>query len=228
MNRKPVVIIAMLIAVVLVLCGCSGISVPAGDIYERLDKLDAFKETTESQRIESGNERGETSRGVMQASGTFRNVPYGYSLFDIKRLETLGVVEEYDNAIDFELVSIFGYSMLPTYWFNLSEQMFRGSYYARTSDELKSVIDSFLGQLNDLYGTALEMNYYDFSNDVVYPTDEIAEQQAISSGQAYFYAWYSYDEIDVELYIEIETANQDVPVFEVFVNFTDYSYYDSK
>ena len=70
MNKKTVTIVAMLIAVVLVLCGCSGISVPAGDIYERLDKLDEFKKAAEAQKVESGNERG-----VMQAFGTFRNVP---------------------------------------------------------------------------------------------------------------------------------------------------------
>lgn len=223
MNKKSLTIIAMLVAAVLVLCGCSGVNTPTGDMYDRLDKLDAFKETAKELKVSS-----EQERDVTQAYGAFRNVPYGYNMFDVIRLETLNVVEEYDNAIDFELVDIFGYSMLPTYWFNTSDQMYRGSYYVRTSGDMKGVIDSLLGQLNEMYGGAHETTYYDFDNDVLYPESDAAAQQAISSGDAYFYAWYSYDEVDVEMYIEIETPNQDAPVFEVYVNFTDYSYYDGK
>lgn len=140
MNKKLATMIAMLVATMLVLCGCAGVGAQASDIYDRLDKLDAYKEITIEHRVSS-----EQEQDAMQAYGTFRNVPYGYNMFDVIRLETLGAVQAYDNAIDFELVGIFGYTMLPTYWFNADEQMYRGSYYARTSDYIKVVIDSFLG-----------------------------------------------------------------------------------
>jgi len=38
--------------------------------------------------------------------------------------------------------------------------------------------------------------------------------------------WYYYDVIDVEVYIEVEQLGQSEPIYEVFVNFTDYTYYD--
>ncbi len=223
MNRKLKAISAILVVAMMLLAGCTDNTPEVSNVNERLDALDDFKQTMQEQRIASGNEHG-----VMQAYATFRNILYGSSMSTVKQLETLEIVEEYDNAIDFELVAMYGYSMLPTYWFNSSGQLYRGSYYAQTQSNMKSVIDSLLAQLNSVYGDALEINYYTFANKIVNFNSDAAAQQAVSSRQAYFYAWYAYDEIDVEVFIEVDTPDETDTVFEVFVNFTDYDFDDAE
>lgn len=219
MNRKVFLIIAWTTAAVLLLCGCSSGS-ETFDVNERLKELDDFKEWI------AQNPTPISDKEALQAFGAFRNVPYGYSKSDVRQIETLAIVEEFDNAIDFEYVDIFGYRMLPTYWFNSAEQFYRGSYYAQTQDDMHDIINNLLSLLSDQYDNALEVNYYDYNNDVITPADNDAARQAVSSSKAYFYAWFSYDVIDVEVYIEVKNPHDLPTKYDVFVNFTDYSYYD--
>ncbi len=220
MKKKLVSMVILAFAAMLCLCGCSFSSGGATyDVYDRLDELDDFKEWAAQQPVPT------QSPFAAQEYGAFRSVPYGYNRQDVMRLETLTMVEEFDNAIDFEYINIFGYDMLPTYWFNNNEQLFRGSYYTQTGENMQIIIKNLLSQLTDQYDTALETNYYDFNNDVKYFDNEQQASEAVSSGDAYFYAWYFYDEIDIEVYIEGAKKSEDD--FDVFVNFTDYSYYDN-
>ena len=211
---------ALIVAAALMLCGCSiSSSDTSQDVQDRLDKLDELKKTIE-QIPAAARESLEA-----QASGAFRDVPYGSSRDDVFFLENQDTLEEFDNAIDFEYVEIFGYQMLPTYWFNANEQMYRGSYYMKTDEEIIDIMRAFLPQLEELFGSALETSYYNYGNELL----ELSEAKAIaavSEGNAYFYAWYYYDIIDIELYIEVDTSAKDVPIYEVYVNFTDYTYHD--
>ncbi|MBT3318500.1 MAG: hypothetical protein HN948_07860 [Clostridia bacterium] len=221
MRKKLVIMVALALVAAVVLCGCSlGGNSVTGDIYDRLDKLDDFKESAQTRVV--------PAQSPQQASryGAFRGVPFGYSRQDVLGLETLALFEEFDNALDFEHVSIFGYDMLPTYWFNGNDQLFRGSYYTQASEDMHYVIDSLLEQLTDLYGTALETSYYDYDNFAVYFDNEQQASEAVGNGNAYFYAWFFAEDVDIEVYIEGASKSEVDFRFDVFVNFTDYVYSD--
>lgn len=222
MSRKLIAISALIVVAALALCGCSLSSQDhvSQNVQNRLDKLDELKERIAEQNPQPSGEPFEAN-----VNGRFRDVPYGYNRTDVVRIETLDVVEEFDNAIDFDYVEMFGYSMLPTYWFNANEQMYRGSYYMKTDEEIIDVTRTLLPQLKSLYGNAMETNYYNYSNEII----ELSEAKAIAAvkeGTAYFYVWYSYGAIDVEVYIEAQTPSKSVPIYAVYVNFTNYTYHD--
>ncbi len=224
MKKKLVTVVVLALAAMLCLCGCSlgGGSSATYDVYDRLDELDDYKDSAET--------RAEPSQSPLEAAryGAFRGVPFGYNRQDVMRLETLALVEEFDNAIDFEYVSIFGYDMLPTYWFNGNDQLFRGSYYTQISEDMHDVIDSLMSQLTDLYGIVLETNYYDNDNNVVYFDSEAEASTAVSGGDAYYSAWFFAEEVDIEVYIEGTPKNEAEFGFDVSIYFTDYTFYDFK
>jgi hypothetical protein len=223
MKIKLVTMTALALAAMLFACGCSigGGSSATYDVYDRLDKLDDYKDLLREQ-----NPAQELERAQTQSSGAFRNIAFGSTRDVVLLNEPINVLEEYDNAVDFESISVFGYDMLPTFWFNDAGQLFRGSYFALSGEDMHSIIASMLTQLNDLYGTAVETNYYDDENNLVYFDSEQQASAAVSSGEAYFYAWYSLNDIDVEVYIEVRKPNGNTTKYDVFVYFTDYTFYD--
>lgn len=220
--KKQVILIILAFAITLCINGCNTAVINESySLSDRLDILDDYKK-----QIASTLETISEQRDEIQNPGTFRDIPYGYSRQDVIMLEPLQIIEEYDNAIDYDYVNIFGNDMLPTYWFNNNDLLYRGSYYSKSSDDLAAILNELLSELDKLYGDARETNYYDFNNKVIYLDGAKAAEQAVSSGAAYFYAWYSYDEIDVEVYIEVKQPDRQPVEYDVFVNYTDYTYYD--
>ena len=78
-------------------------------INDRLELIDDFKE--QIVLVEP------TDSTQKYKSDTFRGIPFGTYRSDVLTLETLPLLNEYTNAVDFASTLMFNYSMTPTYWF---------------------------------------------------------------------------------------------------------------
>lgn len=220
MKQKTLVIVLLLLtSFCLSACG-SGVSDEAVDIDSVKVKLNKIDEYKQSIVIPTPTPK------PAPVGPTFRDVPFGVTMAEVKQTETLTVTEEYTNALDFELTDFASYQMQPAYWFNEAGFMYRGGYYMVT-DTLLPTFNDILDELSKLYGDPAEYNYYD-NNDVIMTFETSDEgMQAISEGAVYYYVDFTYAGIDIALYAQrSDDSTEEQLLYDIFIEFTDYTYSD--
>lgn len=213
-------VVAMCGFIVLLACACARELSPEqlNKVYDRLELVDEFYEQNVPKLSDNPI--------AAQETGTFRNVPFGSLRSVVEESETLELFQQYENAIDFIETPVFDCSMVPTYWFNSSDQLFRGTYSYSSSLSIDKIISSISLRLNDLYGQPSDSNFYTYDNEIAAwnSNDELLD--LISSNQVYYYVDYIYSGIDIEFIIEAGESSSDSISYDVYIMFTDYTYKD--
>lgn len=219
MKQKTLVIVLLLLTA-FCLSACGGISDEAVDIdsvKKKLGKVDEYKENIVIPTPEP------TAEPVIAA---FRDVPFGVTMEDVKKIEMLAVTEEYTNALDFEFTDFSSYQMEPAYWFNEAGQMYKGGYYMET-DSLLPAFNDILDKLCELYGNPKEYNYYDNNGLIMTFETKDEGRQALNKGEVYYYVDFTHQGIDIALQVQLsESSSDDQLIYDIFIEFTDYSYSD--
>lgn len=212
--------VAMCVFMVLLACACARELSPQqlDKVYDRLELVDEFYE----QNVPSLSDNPIAA----QDAGTFRNVPFGSLRSVVEESESLEVLQQYENAIDYIETLVFDCNMVPTYWFNSSERLFRGTYYYSSSQSIDKIISSISIRLNDLYGQPSDSNFYTYENEVAAWNSKEELIDLISSNQVYYYVDYVYGGIDIEFTIEAGESSSDSKSYDVYIMFTDYTYKD--
>ena len=167
-------------------------------IEERLAQLDAYKQTYEDAE---GTDSPLTSGGAVTAQA-FRGIPFGSTMSQVKEAETLELTKAYNNALDFETVSVYSYPMLVTYWFDELGQMNYG-LYSMTNSAYLPVLQNLKASLSADYGEPAEAGYYTDSTTLVSFASNEEAVAAIDASEAYYYAEYTDAEgLEVTLYAE--------------------------
>lgn len=205
---------------VLLACACARELSPEqlDKVYDRLELVDEFYD----QSVPSLSDNPIAA----QEDGTFRNVPFGSLRSVVKESEALQISQQYENAIDYIETPVFDCNMVPTYWFNSADQLFRGTYYYSSSESLDKIISSTTVRLNDLYGQPSDSNFYTYENEVSAWNSKEELIDMISSNQVYYYVDYVYGEVYIEFIIEATQRSSDSITYDVYIMFTDYSYKD--
>lgn len=208
------------ILLMLTAAACTAPAVETASIDNRLSDIDDYKQSipTPVPLTERLGDVGLTDREH------FRGVPYGATQQDVMNAESLPLVETYTDALDYGSTFVYSQQMKPTYWFNENGQLCRGSYYMKSKTVAPPLSDIYT-ILGDAYGESLEYNFYDFDGELLSYTYEQGIQ-AITEGTAFYYEWYSYDGIDIELYVEkAEESTPDTTVYDIYIHFTNNTYY---
>ena len=170
------------------------------EIEDRLELLDELKE-------QSYDQSGSGIRKYFETD-TFRGIPYGSSRNDIISTEKLTLLAEYSDSLNYSSTLYYNYEMRPVYWFNDSGQLYCGSYHMTTDLSLDDTVTKMTATLTNLYGEPNIADYYDsIFNTIILLNNESIEDY-VNSGQASYYAWFSYADIDVELKVEIDDTSQ--------------------
>lgn len=219
MKQKTLVIVLLLLTA-FCLSACGGISdeaVDIGSVKAKLGEIDAYKKT-----IVKPTPTPESEPVIP----TFRDVPFGVSMEEVKQLETLAVTEEYTNALDFDFTDFSSYQMQPAYWFNEAGQMYKGGYYMET-DSLLPAFNDILDRLYELYGDPGEYNYYDNNGLIVIFDTKDEGREALNKGEVSYYVDFTYQGIDIALQVQLsESSTDDKVIYDIFIEFTDFSYSD--
>lgn len=188
-------------------------------VYDRLELVDEFNE----QNVLSLSE----NPIVSQQEGTFRNVPFGSLRSDVESHETLQMSVQYDNAIDYTPTPVFDYNMVPTYWFNSSDQLYRGTYCCESSQPMDEIINSISKKLSNIYGQPEHSDFYNADHEVAVWNSEDELAGLIENNLVYYYADYISNDVEVDFYLEInENSSAENIVYDVCIMFTDNSYKD--
>lgn len=185
-------------------------------VYDRLDIVDEFYE----QNVPSLSENPIAS----QSEGAFRNVLFGSLRSEAEKTEALELSKQYENAIDYIQTPVFGYNMVPTYWFNSADRLFRGTYYFESEKSIDRIISSITVRLSDIYGQPSDSNFYTYENEVAAWNSKEDLTAMLSQNQVYYYSNYLYGEVDIEFIIEASKSRSDG--YDVYIMFTDYTYYE--
>jgi len=186
------------------------------DIYDRLELVDEFAE--ESVPVQA------QSSAAQYKDGTFRSVPFGSYRVEVMNAEPLALAYEYSNAVEYYPALVFNYSMTPTYFFNSYDQFYSGSYSMTSEESFKTISSKMTGMLIGLYGQPENKNYYDYNDNVFTVSNGDNVISYINNGTVYYYVWFSYDDIDIELVIEAEEPNQTIQKYNIYIYYTDYTY----
>jgi len=219
--KKTVFIICLTICMLCSACSPGGI-VPPGDLVEKLDEIDAYKDNIPTAAPI------ETPADSISTDTDFRGIPYGLMMDEVLAIERLEVVEMYNNAIDFEYTEVFGRPMMTAYWFNKAGVFYRGGYYME-SDELEAPLMHIYDLLVEENGEPFEYNFYNYEGDKL-PYETFAQGLPdVTAGNAYYFVWFDLGLIDIELFGEVsfEDGTLDEPVYDIYVVYTDYRYYDN-
>jgi hypothetical protein len=210
MNRKAMTFTLLVISALL-LASCAAIAdsqVNHTSIENRLEKLDAFKQTIPARPAALAGELSALS---------FRSVAFGSTMTSVKAVETQPLANSYSNALDFEPVSFYSYSMQPTYWFNETGQLYSGSYSMQHSD-YAAIAQDLQSRLTADFGQPAEVSYYDYSYGAVTFASGPEAQAAIDSGDTYYFVSYAdSDGLTIELYVQGASAGG----YEFYIYFTD-------
>ena len=187
------------------------------EIEDRLELLDELKEQSYDQ-----------SSGIRKyfETDTFRGIPYGSSRNDIISTEKLTLLAEYSDSLNYSSTLYYNYEMRPVYWFNDSGQLYCGSYHMTTDLSLDDTVTKMTATLTNLYGEPNIADYYDsIFNTIILLNNESIEDY-VNSGQASYFAWFSYADIDVELKVEVDDTSQSPAEYFVSVYYisSNYSY----
>lgn len=212
--------VVLCVFMVLLACACARELSPEelDKVYDRLELVDEFYE----QSVPGLSDNPIAA----QETGTFRNVPFGSLRSIVEESESLEIFQQYENAIDYKGTPVFDCNMVPTYWFNSADQLFRGTYYYSSSQSIDKIISSITVRLSDLYGQPSDSNFYTYENEVAAWNSKDDLIDLISSNQVYYYVDYVYGEIDIEFTIEASQSSSDSISYDVYIMFTDYSYQD--
>ena len=185
-------------------------------INDRLELLDEYSEQHST----------ETGSGIRKyfETDTFRGIPYGSSKSDVKSTEKLILLTENTDSLSYSSTLYYNYEMTPIYWFNDTDQLYCGSYHMTLSLSLKDAVSKMTVILTGLYGEPYNADYYDeyYYPVVVSEGEKIAD--LVGSGQASYYAWFSYNDIDIELKIDINDPGQSIEEYFITVYYIDSSY----
>ena len=186
----------VLLVLVLLCASCSvapGSEIRSVSIEDRLAQIDAYKETIPA--------RTEVPVSP-SATLSFRDIAFGSTMSDVEAAESQALIQAYSNALDFEPVTVYSYSMQLTYWFNDYDQFYSGAY-SMTQNEFLPVMEDLQSHLEAEFGNPNEAGYYyDSTTPVTDASDEEAVA-AIDNGEAYYFASYNGPNgLRVELYIE--------------------------
>ena len=213
MNRKAITF-SLLVISALLLVSCTAIAdsqVNHASIENRLEKLDALKQAIPARPIALAG-----SLSVL----SFRGVAFGSTMANVKDIETQPLADSYSNALDFQPVSFYSYSMHPTYWFNETGQLYSGSYSMQHS-EYAAIAQDLQSRLTADFGQPAVASYYDYNYGAVTFASEAEAQAAIDSGDTYYFVSYaSSDGLTVELYVQAASAGG----YEFYIYFTDPGY----
>ncbi len=185
-------------------------------INDRLELLDEYSE-------QHGTETGSGIRKYFETD-TFRGIPYGSSKSDVKSTEKLILLTENTDSLSYSSTLYYNYEMTPIYWFNDTDQLYCGSYHMTTDISLDDIVTKMKATLTNLYGEPNSADYYDSSFNTIILFDDESIEDYVNSGQASYYAWFSYADIDVELKIEIDDTSQSPAKYFVSVYYIS-SYY---
>ncbi len=188
------------------------------EIDDRLELLDELKEQSYDQ-LESGIRK-------YFETDTFRGIPYGSSRSDIISTEKLTLLAEYSDSLNYSSTLYYNYEMTPVYWFNDSGQLYCGSYHMTTDLSLDDTITKMTATLTKLYGEPSLADYYDSIFNTIILLDNENIEDYVNSGQASYFAWFSYADIDVELKVEVDDTSQSPAEYFVSVYYISsfYSY----
>ncbi len=186
--------------------GTSGASVE-----ERLTQIDAYKETIP--------DRTEASDNLLSAL-SFRGIPFGSTMSEVKAAETLEVTEVYSDALDFEPVIIYSYSMVPSCWFNEAGVFYSGSY-SMTQSDYAPAVQNLASSLTSEFGEPVEIGYYDYSHISVNFASDDEAIAAMRNGEAYYYVSYTgTGGLSIEFYAEADGSDG----FGFYIFYSDPAY----
>ena len=191
---------------------------------EKLDEIDDRLELLDELKEQSYNQSGSGIRKYFETD-TFRGIPYGSSRSDIKGLEKLTLLEEYSDSLSYSSTLYYNYEMTPIYWFNDSGQLYCGSYHMTTDFSLDDIVTKMTATLTGLYGEPNTADYYDSNFNTIILLEGESIEDYVDSGQASYYAWFSYADIDVELKVEVDDTSQSPAEYFVSVYYVS-SYYN--
>ena len=201
------------------LCSCSHTtsSEKLTQINDRLELLDEYSAQHSSQDDSGIRKYYETD--------TFRSIAFGSYKSDVINAEKLPLLEEGDNYLTYSKTLMFNYGMNPTYWFNNFGELYCGSYHMITQLSLSDTVDKMSAMLTGLYGEPTSADYYDKNFYPVVPSEDESIASLVNSGQAVYFAWFSYSSLDIELRIEINDTQSQPFEYFVTVYYVDSSYY---
>ncbi len=190
------VLLPLLIVLVLMCASCSAASDTGGaSVEERLAQIDAYKETI-STRTEP------EASGSVTSALSFRGIPFGSTMSEVKSAEMQPLTNEYSDALDFEPVTIYSYSMVPSYWFNGTGLFYSGSYSVTQSD-YQPAVENLQSALTAEFGEPAETGYYDYSHTSITFASNDEAVAAIRGGEAYYLTSYTGgDGLSVDFYAE--------------------------
>ena len=191
---------------------------------EKLDEIDDRLELLDELKEQSYDQSGSGIRKYFETD-TFRGIPYGSSRSDIISTEKLTLLEEYTDSLSYSSTLYYNYEMTPIYWFNDSDQLYCGSYHMTTDISLDDTVTKMTATLTNLYGKPNTADYYDSNFNTIILLDDESIEDYVDSGQASYYAWFSYSDIDVELKVEIDDTSQSPAEYFVSVFYVS-SYYN--
>jgi len=216
MSVKAKLIIGMVVLIAVLLSACTGIpdsQVDINTLQGRLRQIDTYKKTVPDIQ--------ESQHAYNKSNATFRGIKFGSSMEMVSMIETLPLIEEYTDALDYTGSGLYGYEMLLTYWFNLDDQLYRVAY-SMDNDRFFETVDSLAAALQGDYGEPHTAGYYDYENaEIIFETEE-EPLQAIGTQSAYYYEAFVDDNgTQIELFAE-KTDDS----YGYWVCYTDYSYYN--
>ena len=186
------------------------------EINDRLSLVDEFYENSAPELMENSVDP--------YKSASFRGIPFGSFRTSVKSRESLEITSEYTNAIDYAPAKFLDYDMVPTYWFNSSDQLYSGSYYMSAKVDLEEFASNITNELKGIYGQALDINYYDYDNNLITVSESENISDLVDRREAYYFAWFAYDNIDVELIIERSLSDQSQVKYDIIIYYIDDSY----
>lgn len=204
----------LLLILVLMCASCSvapGSEISSASIEERLAQIDAYKGT-----IPARTEAPVTPSATL----SFRNIAFGSTMSDVEAAETQPLIQAYSNALDFEPVTVYSYSMQLTYWFNDYGQFYSGAY-SMPQSEFTPAMEELQSHLTAEFGSPNEAGYYYDSETPVTDASDEEAVAAIDKGEAYYFASYNVsDGLLVELYIEASDSGG----YTCYIYYTDPAY----
>lgn len=216
LRRVTAILFSLLVLFSFSACASRTSEEKLAEIKDRLSLVDEFYES-------SAPEPTEHSIDIYR-SDSFRGIPFGSFRTTVKSREILVLASEYTNAIDYAPTKIFNYYMVPTYWFNSSDQLYSGSYYVSTDKELDDIVSSMTAMLKELYGQAKDINYYDYENNLINLSEGEKIADLVDKREAYYFAKFLYDNIDVELIIERSLSDQSSILYDIIIYYIDDSF----
>ncbi len=204
----------LFLVLVLVCASCSaapGSQINSASIEERLAQIDAYKESIPA--------RTEVPVSP-SATLSFRDIAFGSMMSDVEAAETQALTQAYSNALDFEPVTVYSYSMQLTYWFNDYGQFYSGAY-SMTQSEFMPAMEDLQSHLASEFGDPNEAGYYYDSETPVTDASNDEAIAVIDNGEAYYFASYNgANGLRVELYIEASDSGG----YACYIYYTDPAY----